>query len=814
MKIIKPLKLGFFFKVYEEAKRSFLVSSIISFFSFGSQSQLDTEINLWKFVSEELGKDAALDLGMPKPRGEVLASGAFWSPRGQPVSAGQVRFKIGGIEKRLYVFGDRFWKRTAGAAWGISDPKSVRSVGITYENAFGGPEYKENPLGKGHGPVQRDTGEMVYPLPNIEDPKHLIASPQDRPDPACFGPLDLTWPQRFSKVGTYDEKWLNERFPGFAEDFRPSFFKEGDHVFQEIPMHLDTVWLFPHAEKGVLLFRGQTEVIDDVATDVSQMLIAYEWLRDNPRDENHYQDALLKRIDEEKGHLHTLNEKDLIPEGERSGIQELLDEGQKELGDGLLGQHMRKRAEQEVEKAREDLRQRGLNPDDFLDKAPEDQPDISLDNLDELDVITEKMMREAQDKQKEVEQTFRKMAESMGMDYKQLIQDAKEKSGGRIKFSADEIVQQLRQFGLSDPAKEKKLHDAEKHLDNIYRQYGHHFPPAANPSPEENDRMRSSILEGHKKGTSFEGMEFTGVDLAGLNLQGINLSGAFLEGADLSGADFAGADLSNCMLARANLSQANFSKAQMGEVNLGQADLTGADFSETQLEKAVLYQANLADARFTEARMAEADLSECKGGKANMRGADLTEARFMESELDEADFSGSNVSDALFLNTQAKRINFAGAQLKSTIFVQFQGDGAVFTNADMTNLRAAMDIMLRGADFSGARLVDANLRSADLAGANFEKADLSQADLSESNLANTRFYRAVAKQTMFMKADLTNANMISMNLFEGSLQKATLFNTDLRGANLFAADLLQTDFQHTKLEKANIQKTILSKWSP
>lgn len=861
MKIIKPLKLGLLYKTYGANDHYFLATTIACFFSFNSQPQLGTEINLWTFTAEELGNDAALDLGMPKPRGEVLVTGTFWSPRGQQVSAGQVRFRIGGIEKTLYVFGDRFWKRAGGATWGISDPKPVRFVDITYENAFGGSGYNKNPLGKGRGPVETDTGETVYPLPNVEDPRYLIASPKDKPDPACFGPLDLTWPQRFSKVGTYDEKWLNERFPGFAEDFDPTFFntapedqqmqgflkgdegficenmhpekpvirsqlpgirprsfinryKGDDPVLQEVPMHLDTVWLFPHAEKGVLLFRGQTEVLDDVASDVAQILIAYERLGDTPREPKHYREALVKRIDKEKGHLHGLNEKDLIPAGERSAIQDLFDEGQEKQGDGLLEQHMKKRAEREVEKAREKLRNMGLNPDDLMDKSPEDQPEIGRDNLDELDVITEKMMQQAQDKRKEMEQSFRKMAESMGLDYDQLIQDAQKKSGGRIKFSADETIQQLRQFGLSDPAKEKKLHEAEKHLDDVYRQYGHYFPPAAKPSREENDRMRTFILEGYKKEASFTGMEFIGVDLSGLNLQGINLSGAFLEGADLSGSDLTGADLSGCMLARSNLSQAIFSKAQMGEINLGEADLTWADFSEAQLEKAVLCKAKLADTRFTDAKMVEADLSECKGRKANMRGADLTEARFMESELVEADFSESNVSEALFLNTQAKKINFTGAQLVSTIFVQFKGDGAVFTNADMTNLRAAMDITFRAADFSGAKLVNANLRSADLTGANFEKADISQADLSECNLENSRFYRAVAKQTMFMKADLTNANMISINLFEGSLQKAQLHNTDLRGANLFAADLLQTDFEHTKLEQANIQKTILSKWSP
>ena len=31
-------------------------------------------------------------------------------------------------------------------------------------------------------------------------------------------PIDFTLPQRMNKAGTYDEKWAEERFPGYADD--------------------------------------------------------------------------------------------------------------------------------------------------------------------------------------------------------------------------------------------------------------------------------------------------------------------------------------------------------------------------------------------------------------------------------------------------------------------------------------------------------------------------------------------------------------------------------------------------------------------
>jgi hypothetical protein len=48
-----------------------------------------------------------------------------------------------------------------------------------------------NPLGKGTVPVRLASGDALAPLPNIEDPKHPIGSPRNRPAPAGFGPYDF-----------------------------------------------------------------------------------------------------------------------------------------------------------------------------------------------------------------------------------------------------------------------------------------------------------------------------------------------------------------------------------------------------------------------------------------------------------------------------------------------------------------------------------------------------------------------------------------------------------------------------------------------
>jgi hypothetical protein len=329
MKIFKPLNQSLLYKSFEADRSFYLCTAVISFFSFESSPVLLSDPDLWKFLSPELGKDAILDMCMPKPRGEVLVTGRCYASEGKD-SAGEVSLKTGPIDKTLYVFGDRFWQYENPLIQSISDPLHFTEIDISYDNAFGGPEFEKNPLGKGAAPVEIDTGELIQPLPNIEMPETLIGSPDDRPDPAGFGPIDLTWPQRMEKVGTYDQKWLEELFPGLAADMDPTFFNvapedqwsdgffngdelfeikgmhpekkilssklpgiksrcfinqktEEGEVFKEIKTNLDTVWLFPHAERGIIIWRGVTEIQTDDAEDILHMLVAYERVKDEPK---------------------------------------------------------------------------------------------------------------------------------------------------------------------------------------------------------------------------------------------------------------------------------------------------------------------------------------------------------------------------------------------------------------------------------------------------------------------------------------------------------------------------------------------------
>jgi uncharacterized protein YjbI with pentapeptide repeats len=860
MKVLKPLSQSLLYKIFEEEKKCYLSVAILSFFPFDLTRGLLSEIDLWKFTGSEFGKDAMLDMCMPKPNGEVLVVGKCFAPGSEPVRASEVSLCIGSIDKSLYIFGDRFWRRKGGIVKVISDPLPFTEMDISYENAFGGPDYKKNPLGKGQAPVKTETGDKHHPLPNIENPRDLIDSPKKKPAPAGFAPIDLTWPQRFDKAGTYDQKWQRERFPGLAEDIDWTFFNaapEDQHIegffkgdepfeikgmhpekpliqaklpgvksrcfinqetkqgelFKEIDTRLDTIWLFPHAEKGILLFRGTVEVRTDDAEDVLHMLLAYERVHNKPRSLEHYREAFLKRIDKEKGYLYLLDERDLIPPGEKSGIAALLEEV-REKEESPLSRNMARRAEREKEKARETIRQMGLDPDQFVPEKAAEQPQFGIDNLVEIEDFAKKAEADAMAKKAEMEGRLRKMMAERGIDFEQFVEQAGKSGGGPPKFCAEKQIQRLRSAGFNDPEMEKKLYQAEDAIKGAYRQFAHYFPPAPLPPAEEAARMRETVLAGYGEGKSFAGQDLTGADLSNLDLKNIDLKDALLEGANLSGADLSGADCTRCVLARADLTGARFSGAKMAEACLGAANITRADLSGAELSKAAFGKADLTDADLSGTTMDGADFMEAKLPGANLSRTTLKETLFYENDLKQAVLTEADLSRSQFINADIEATDFSGAKLSSALFVGVRGAKTVFKAADMTKACAASETSFNGADLKGAVLNQAGLRGCDFSGANFEGARLEMADLSECNLKKANFYRAFARQARFEKSDLEGANMVSINLFEGSLQKARLVSADLRGANLYGAEVFRAVFGETNLQGANLKKTKIEKWAP
>src|SRR5208282_5530552 len=161
------------------------------------------------------------DLVGPKKKTDVILNGHAYAPAGKPVTETTVTMKVHTITKQLRVFGDRRWER------------GVLGLSIAAEHL------------------------VDQPLPNVEDPKHLISSWRDRPPPAGFGVVASYWIPRLKYGGTYDDKWQKERLPLLPEDFDERFFQSAPED-QQVPGFLrggEQVELTNLSPEGQLKFR-------------------------------------------------------------------------------------------------------------------------------------------------------------------------------------------------------------------------------------------------------------------------------------------------------------------------------------------------------------------------------------------------------------------------------------------------------------------------------------------------------------------------------------------------------------------------------
>jgi uncharacterized protein YjbI with pentapeptide repeats len=615
-------------------------------------------------------------------------------------------------------------------------------------------------------------------------------------------------------------------------------------VFRQVPMHLETVHLFPHIERGVLLFRGLVPVLEDDAADVVHMMLAAETM-DAPKSEQHYREVLAQRLDPERGYLYALRERDLLPEpqpGEsvrdKTEIEVLLQE------EGLREKNLKAGADRAREEGHEtvtaELTALGRNPAEFLagvdvsdDLANEPIPDE--DNLGEfverLEARMEKERVDAERFRANVEIDARARFAEAGLDYDKVRSEAEKSAAGPPKFTAkaerermEDLAELLSNAGfpnaevetaLSDPEFERRLRCMEEQAREGYRQAAHYAPAADRLQREECANVREAILGAHREGQSLARRDLTGVDLSGLDLPGIDLTEAFLENANLAGTNLSHAKLEKAVLARADLSDANLGGAILEDANLGLASLVRANLTGANASGAVFYKADLTRAAFHGADLTGADLTEALLRDTDFDGATVQLVTFLRTDLRGVRFRRADLSRVNIIECNAVDVDFSEARLTSATFLGTQGAGATFRCASLDNVRMVKGTAFDRADFTGANLTGGNLRGTSLVGAVFFEAQMNGTDLSECDLTDANLEGIVARSAMLLRTDLTRANLQDADLMLSVMGKAKVAGADLRRANLFRADLAKmAGDDRTQLSGANLKNARIVRRSP
>jgi uncharacterized protein YjbI with pentapeptide repeats len=841
MKVAKPVKLPILTRVVERARKPELHVATMLGFPLDAPGALLDELAFWSTVADALGPSGAVDEGFAKVRGELLVAGSFFAPAGEPLGASYVRAKAGVADTRLAVIGDRLWRDHA-----PTEPAPMTSMPIDWAHAFGGARFDRNPYGKGIDPL--GAGGPAIPLPNIDHYGAILRSPADRPEPAGFLPMDVTFAQRRARAGTYDQRWLDEHFPGLAPDAAPTFFNvapedqwidgffRGDEAilvenmhperpriegrlpglaarcfvtqrtpegerFVEIPLRWDTVWLFPSVAAGVVIAHGTHAVAEDDAADVLHLVAACEDPA-SPRSAEHYRDALARRLDKDKGVLAGLSDSDLMPprtSGVAPNIGEL-DIGRWVRSESLYAKNTRRGAERRRAEARAVVEGKGLDPKDYgLAEPPQELEEPPLDDLDALAAYMEAQMaradvlrEEAKEKEAKAREDARKKCAEMGVDFDAMMAEGAKKGAGPPKLDAAAKVERLREAGAKGvevDAMKADMQRQEQRLREMYQRFGHFQPTAAVMDPEAAARVRVLVELALETGESLARRDFTGANLAGMRLRGIDLAGTFLEAADLSGCDLGGANLEGAVLAKANLRGVDLSAANLRGANLGGSSLHDAVIERADLTDAVLGNADLAGARFAGATLTGADWLETKLAGADFSGAVLGQCNFLKADLRGTRFAGADLTKANVIECALDGADFSGAKLEKTTFVGCKGEGVSFRGAHLRQGILVHGSTFERADFRDADMEKANLRGTALAGAHFDRANLAGADLSECDAVGASFERAVLKGALLIRTGLAGVTLRGANLVDALASKAKIAGADFTGANLYRADL-------------------------
>lgn len=181
------------------------------------------------------------DLCPRKPATDVIVHAVARPPGGAPRPAWELAVRVGSHEKKLRVTGPRWWVREDDR-WTLTDPLPTAAVPLRYELAWGGTVRDDtgercdprNPLGLGFSTEAQRARARRLPAPQIEDPARPVARIDETLAPQGLGPLGRSWSPRRERAGTFDEAWLETRWPAMPDDFDDAYWN-GAHPDLIVP---------------------------------------------------------------------------------------------------------------------------------------------------------------------------------------------------------------------------------------------------------------------------------------------------------------------------------------------------------------------------------------------------------------------------------------------------------------------------------------------------------------------------------------------------------------------------------------------------
>ncbi|RZO59780.1 MAG: DUF2169 domain-containing protein, partial [Sandaracinaceae bacterium] len=657
-----------------------------------------------------------------------------------------------------------------------TEPAPFSEMPLCWERCFGGRGFAPNPVGRGVAADPDDSQGRVA-LPNIEREGRLIRSPSERPEPTGAWPVPRSWPERASLVGTeYGGRYLRERWPYFAEDFRWSYFQaarepqrldgywRGDELVElsrlhpsharlccalpgikprafvheqarpqgplrEVGMVLDTVAIDVGEGRAHLVWRGTTPCDGEDVADLAHLYLTHEPL-DQPRTASEYLGAFVAR-------LRAMWEEEQGFEDERPKAEPLRP-GAAEPPRVQPAEDAPPTVEALLEARRDEARMQGWPEPVIAALYPEGLQATPAPERD----LGEQLRAAAG------------TAERLGLP----------------EGVAEGFRRVIRVLDMERPAEPAGPARRE--------------PP---PGLWTSQQIREEVQGRMARGEPLSGLMLADADLSLLDLSGQDLSGSILVRADLSHANLDRARLDGATLDQAKLTGATLRQASLTRANLDLAEASGVDFTAAALHGARAERAILDGAIFRDVLGAGLGLEECMLTRAVFDGAELDGAVFDRSDLDESSFVRAKLAAASFGGASLRRARLDEIEAPNLRF--FEG-----ADASEATIRWAR---LEGASFSGAICI----------GTKFHESELTRASFAGARLEGAELLAIAARGASFAGAAMNAASLAGADLLGARFEGTSLAYADLSGANLYGAELWKADLSEARLDGADVTGT-------
>ena len=828
MQIIQPLDLESGFRTFTFREKHHLVISTKLYFPLtGGDPLLFSDA--YKALAEL--HTPIIDEGLPKLSPEFLVCGNAQSPYGESVTALSVSAKLGSNEKSLHVIGDRYWM---GGLTGTSDPIPFTEMPLIWQNAFGGKDFDQNVYGKGIHKEKTDLGEDLILMPNIEFKSQLLTSPTQRPQPAGFMPLMIDHPVRQKLLGTYDEKWLAQDFPGYPRDLNLKSFNtvysdqilpspiDGNEPFilsnmnhnnpslegtlpdfkvrafaikpftdldgltewdlNEIQLKIDTVVFYPNQLIGCCIFRGTIEVDHPQAKDIGYLLSAYENKNESIREKSHYLRSLVGRLHPELNLQYALTTKDLIPSTIPCGMARLTQ--QEDDVEQLLAQHIENRFKTVLDEKTEEAKNKLL-------VIIQEQKELGKDTST-LEQQLHNLMNPPKD---EWQIKFEAIVERLVPT----LEDGKTLDLQKIDFRAfDDLTKLSEEY--AEFQKQSSLNNLDQQISNaldsnqtdlagaLQTARDKFEQPPILPRPANYEDTLKQISDANEQLPIAQKLDTNGIESKLKQAYEAQIEGYRMGAHMLETGTPPLIDQHNKLHQEAlDIITEGGSLAYMdlSGLDFSGMDLRGIDFSDCYLEQCNFHRSNLERANFNQAIAV----------RCNFSHANLTQASLVNTNIGASDFSHAVLDYANTTGCEYGKSNFSSASLKQIDLSECLNTLEVnFNKADLTAVNFGNATFLE-ADFSGA-----NLSEVKCIESTFNQCNLSNTTGTQSQFISCNIIETSVKNCVFTKSDFTNSRFLNKTSLNQSAFRECIFSDvsardiSLENTQLKVCTVNQSDF--------------------